>query len=148
MTVEENLRLGGARLEAARCHERRQAVEALFPVLAARRRQLAGTLSGGERKMLGLGRGLMADPRLLVVDEPSLGLAPLAAGALFEALGALNRGGLTILLVEQNVHTTLEVAGRGYVLEQGRVALAGTTAELLANPHVQASYLGVTVSEE
>lgn len=145
MTVEENLRLGGARLTAGRYRTRRAAVEDLFPVLAARRRQLAGTLSGGERKMLGLGRGLMTEPRLLLVDEPSLGLAPLVAESVFADLAALNREGLTILLVEQNVHTTLAVAARGYVLEHGEVALAGTTEELLRSPHVRASYLGITV---
>src|SRR5213594_1088536 len=121
MTVRENLLVGAhaarVRADAAR---RLELAFGLFPVLRERRNQRAGTLSGGERKMLGLARGLMASPRLLLVDEPSLGLAPKVAATLFDALAALNREAMTILVVEQNVHAALRVAGRGYVIEQGR----------------------------
>jgi branched-chain amino acid transport system ATP-binding protein len=149
MTVEENLRLGGSgSRDRSGARARLELVEELFPALRERRRQPAGTLSGGERRMLGIGRGLMSGPRLLMIDEPSLGLAPRAAELLFESLARLNRDGLAILLVEQNVHASLEVAARGYVLEQGRVVLAGTSRELLASPHVRASYLGVAREEQ
>jgi branched-chain amino acid transport system ATP-binding protein len=115
----------------------------LFPRLAERRNQAAGTLSGGERQMCALGRGLMGLPRLLMLDEPSLGLAPRLVSEMFDTLRALQAGGLTVLLVEQNVHQALELAARGYVLETGRVTLQGPTPELLANPHVRAASLGV-----
>lgn len=144
MSVLENLLLG-----AYAIHDRRQIPEnlelvlELFPVLKERRKQLAGTLSGGERKMLGLGRGLMAKPRILLVDEPSLGLAPRVVDLLFEALRILNRDGMSILLVEQNVSLSLEVTSRGYVLEQGRVVIEGASDELLGNDHVRRTYLGI-----
>jgi branched-chain amino acid transport system ATP-binding protein len=143
MTVLENLELG-ARSAAARAGRAETLgwVLELFPRLAERRRQLAGTLSGGEQQMCAIARGLMARPRLLLLDEPSLGLAPLAARAIFETLARINRDGTTLLLVEQSVAGALQLCHRGYVLENGRVTLDGTRAELAANPHVRAAYLG------
>jgi branched-chain amino acid transport system ATP-binding protein len=144
MTVWENLLVGAHAVRNRR--ERDEALELvfdLFPRLRERHRQLAGTLSGGERKMLAVGRGLMSRPSLLLLDEPSLGLAPIPTVALFEALQRLRGHGLTVLLVEQNVNTTLRLVDRAYVLEQGRIVLHGTGTELLANPHVQQAYLGV-----
>ena len=115
----------------------------LFPVLKERRRQLAGTLSGGEQQMLAVARGLMSRPRLLMLDEPSLGLAPILVGKVFEVLRELNDRGVTILLVEQNVSSALSLCNRGYVLENGRIVLEGSGQELLNNPHVKEAYLGV-----
>jgi branched-chain amino acid transport system ATP-binding protein len=144
LTVQENLELGAYLPHAkARRKDSLRKVFELFPRLRERRNQAAGTLSGGERQMCALGRGLMGLPRLLMLDEPSLGLAPRPVTEMFETLRALQAEGLTVLLVEQNVHQALEVATRGYVLETGRVALSGSSAELLANPHVRAAYLGV-----
>ena len=144
MTVQENLELGAyparARADKARSLER---VYTLFPQLKERRRQPAGTLSGGERQMCALARGLMGVPRLLMLDEPSLGLAPRLVIDVFETLRTLQREGLTLLLVEQNMHQALELADRAYVLETGRVALSGTSADLRGNPFVQMAYLGV-----
>jgi branched-chain amino acid transport system ATP-binding protein len=143
MTVLENVELGARSAEArARRAETLGWVLELFPRLGERRRQLAGTLSGGEQQMCAIARGLMARPRLLLLDEPSLGLAPLAARAIFETLARINRDGTTILLVEQSVAGALRLCHRGYVLENGRIALHGTRAELTANPHVRAAYLG------
>jgi branched-chain amino acid transport system ATP-binding protein len=144
MTVRENLELGAVRGE-----ERRRRAETLawvlrlFPRLAERAGQLAGTLSGGEQQMCAIGRGLMARPRLLMLDEPSLGLAPVIVKHIFENLAQINREGTTILLVEQNVGRALGLAHRAYVLESGRIALSGTSAELLASPHVKQAYLGL-----
>ena len=144
MSVYENLLLG-----AYTVHDktRKQAsldfVFDLFPRLRERRDQLAGTLSGGERKMLAIGRGIMSSPALMLVDEPSLGLAPKLTLSVFEALTTLRQRGVTILLVEQNVNTTLHLVDRAYVLEQGRVVLEGRGAELLNNSHVQKAYLGI-----
>jgi branched-chain amino acid transport system ATP-binding protein len=115
----------------------------VFPRLKERERQLVGTMSGGERKMLAIARGVMADPELLLVDEPSLGLAPNTTMAVFEALMALRKHGLTILLVEQNVHLTLDVADRAYVIENGRIVMSGLSRDLAGNQHVQSAYLGV-----
>jgi branched-chain amino acid transport system ATP-binding protein len=115
----------------------------LFPRLFERRKQLAGTLSGGERKMLGIGRGLMSSPQLLLVDEPSLGLAPLVADSAFEALVELNRRGITVLLVEQRVQKSLAISRQAYVLEQGKIAIEGTSEELAINPYIQQVYLGI-----
>ena len=144
MTVRENLQVGAnAVRDKARVAATTELVFQLFPRLQERPTQLAGTLSGGERKMLAIGRGLMASPSLLLVDEPSLGLAPMATLATFEALKALRERGVTILLVEQNVNTTLRIVDRAYVLELGRVVLEGTGEALLRNPHVQAAYLGI-----
>jgi branched-chain amino acid transport system ATP-binding protein len=143
LTVAENLALG-----AYRCRDRsaiRQALErvhALFPVLAERRRQLAGTLSGGEQQMLAIGRGLMARPTLLLLDEPSLGLAPKLVTEMFRTIQRLNREGLTLLLVEQNAYQALQIAHRAYVLETGRIVLADEAARLAQNPQVKAAYLG------
>jgi branched-chain amino acid transport system ATP-binding protein len=145
MTVTENLRLGAfaRRDDQATIQKSLEFVLDLFPVLAKRSRQLAGTLSGGERKMLAIGRGLMTGPKILLVDEPSLGLSPILSIAVFEALQELNRRGLAILLVEQNVDVTLSISSYTYVLEQGSVALAGPSAELLGNAHVKDTYLGI-----
>jgi branched-chain amino acid transport system ATP-binding protein len=144
MTVLDNLELG-AMAPAGRAGraESLERVFALFPRLAERRRQLAGTLSGGEQQMCAIGRGLMARPRLLLLDEPSLGLAPVVVKAIFANLSAINRDGTTLLLVEQNVARALDLAQRAYVLENGAVALAGSRAELLASGHVKQAYLGL-----
>jgi branched-chain amino acid transport system ATP-binding protein len=144
LSVRENLEMG-ARAPAARA-ARRQSLEevfALFPRLRERHRQLAGTLSGGEQQMLAIGRGLMARPRLLLLDEPSLGLAPLAVRAIFEIVEAVNRRGTTILLVEQNVRRALAACHRAYVIENGEIALSGSREELLRSDHVRQAYLGV-----
>jgi branched-chain amino acid transport system ATP-binding protein len=143
MSVYENLLLGAYALpEAHQVRETMDYVFGIFPILAERQKQLAGTLSGGERRMLALGRGLISLPDLLLVDEPSLGLAPKMALAVFESLSELKRRGITILLVEQNVHTTLQISDRTYVLEQGRIILEGASRELMKNDHVCRSYLG------
>lgn len=143
MTVRENLLLGAYIRRDKRVKDSLDYVLHLFPVLAERRNQLAGTLSGGERKMLALGRGLMSEPRLLLVDEPSLGLAPKLVQSVFEALLELKRRGVTILLVEQNVSASLQIADRGCVLEQGRIVLEGKSVDLLGNEHVKEAYLGI-----
>jgi len=144
MSVRENLLLGAYGVgKKEKIRKSLEYVFHLFPVLADRRSQLAGTLSGGERKMLALARGLMSDPTILLVDEPSLGLAPLLAVSVLEALLDLNREGVTILVVEQNVHATLRLTDRAYVLEHGRIVLEGASASLLEDPHVQEAYLGV-----
>jgi branched-chain amino acid transport system ATP-binding protein len=144
MTVLENLELG-ARTRAARARrvETLARVFDLFPRLRERREQSAGTLSGGEQQMCAIGRGLMACPRLLMLDEPSLGLAPVMVKAIFEDLGRINAQGLTILLVEQNVLRSLHLAHRGYVLENGRVTRSGQGPELLASGHIKEAYLGL-----
>jgi len=144
MSVLENLELGAfcaaPRRQRARTLEQ---VFALLPVLAERRGQTAGSLSGGEQQMVAIGRALMAQPRLLMLDEPTEGLAPLYVQRLFELLVDLRRQGITILLVEQNVQHVLRVADRGYVLENGRVVLHGTGAALLADPQLKVAYLGL-----
>jgi branched-chain amino acid transport system ATP-binding protein len=144
MTVLENLELG-ARTRAARGRraESLAGVFDLFPRLRERREQLAGTLSGGEQQMCAIGRGLMARPRLLMLDEPSLGLAPVMVKAIFDDLHRINAQGLTILLVEQNVLRSLQLAHRGYVLENGRVSRSGAGPELLASGHIKQAYLGL-----
>ncbi len=144
MSVQENLELG-AYLPRAKAQRRSsmERVYGLFPRLKERRFQAAGTLSGGERQMCALARGLMGLPRLLMLDEPSLGLAPRLVAEMFETLGTLRQEGLTVLLVEQNVHHALEFADTGYVLETGRVVLSGPCSELLTNPRVRSAYLGV-----
>jgi branched-chain amino acid transport system ATP-binding protein len=114
----------------------------LFPALADKRRQPAGNLSGGQQQMLALGRALMAKPSLLLLDEPSMGLAPLIADQIFATIAQIKRDGVTILLVEQNAERAIEIADRGYVLETGTIALSGTAATLRSNPQVQAAYLG------
>jgi branched-chain amino acid transport system ATP-binding protein len=144
MTVQENLEIGAyvpkAKAERARTME---LVYGIFPRLADRRRQLAGTMSGGEQQMLALGRGLMLKPRLLMLDEPSLGLAPVMTDVTFEKIGEIHRMGTAILLVEQNVSRALALVQRAYVLESGRVTMQGTSAELAGNREVQAAYLGI-----
>ncbi len=144
LSVQENLDLG-AYLPAVRGRraERRAEVYALFPVLAERRRQAAGTLSGGEQQMLAIGRSLMGGPRLLMLDEPSLGLAPLVVDRIFEAVRTINRQGVSVLLVEQDVQRALGLADRAYVLEQGRVALSGAAAELVSRDEIRQAYLGL-----
>jgi branched-chain amino acid transport system ATP-binding protein len=143
MTVLENLELGARTAEGrARRAETLTRVYALFPRLAERQRQLAGTLSGGEQQMVAIGRALMARPRLLMLDEPSLGLAPVVVSAIFANLTAINRDGLTILLVEQNVLRALRLSHRAYVLENGTITLAGPSADLLADERIRRAYLG------
>lgn len=143
MTVIENLEMGAfGRHDAAAQQQDLDMVFAMFPVLAERRHRLAGHLSGGEQQMLAIGRGLMARPRLMMLDEPSLGLAPIVAQRIFALIREINTRGTTVLLVEQNAMRALRIAGRGYVLETGRVALAGPSQDLLQNPHVRAAYLG------
>jgi branched-chain amino acid transport system ATP-binding protein len=135
----------GARTREARSGRNASfdAVFGLFPRLREREGQLGGTLSGGEQQMLAIGRALMARPRLLLLDEPSLGLAPLMVRAIFEIVGTVNRGGTTILLVEQNVLRALQFCHRGYVLENGEVTLSGGREELLASGHIRQAYLGL-----
>lgn len=143
--VEQNLRLGAYTVRDERVYqERLDKVYTLFPRLKERREQLAGTMSGGERQMLAIGRALMSGPRLLLIDEPSLGLSPLLVEQVFDALVALNRDdGLSVLLVEQNMAQALEVAARAYVMQSGRVALSGEAAELAASDEVRKAYLGM-----
>jgi branched-chain amino acid transport system ATP-binding protein len=144
MSVLENLLLGGTS-RGARAHRstRLDQVFALFPRLAERRPQPAGTLSGGEQQMLAIGRALMSGPRLLMLDEPSLGLSPLFVQIIFKALGELNKEGLTLLLIEQNLTLTLAYAHRGVVLERGQIAIEGTREMLKADPRTRAAYLGL-----
>jgi branched-chain amino acid transport system ATP-binding protein len=143
LSVLENLHLGATIAGDAHIAEDAERMFELFPILGTRRDQRGGTLSGGEQQMLAIARALMARPKLLLLDEPSLGLAPLITKRIFEVIGDLNRTqGLTVLLVEQNAHQALKVAARGYVLQTGSIVLAGTGAELLANDDVRAAYLG------
>ena len=144
LTVLENLELGSYVAAAkARRREGLEEVFGLFPRLKERERQAAGTMSGGEQQMLAIGRALMARPRLLMLDEPSLGLAPIIVTEIFRIIGEINRSGTTVLLVEQNTRQALALSRRGYVLENGRVVLEGSGAELLGNEHVKRAYLGM-----
>ena len=144
MTVEENLDMGSLKGEARIQRERtREMVFGLLPRLKERRKQLAGTLSGGEQQMLAVARGLMSRPRLQMFDEPSLGLAPLLVKEIFNTIKKINGEGTTVLIVEQNVKQTLLVANRGYVLETGRITNQGTGKSLLSDEHVKTAYLGV-----
>ena len=143
LTVEDNLRLGAHTRPRQEMDDGLDQVFRVFPVLAERRRQRAGTLSGGEQQMLAIGRGLMGRPTLLLLDEPSMGLAPRLVAALFEVIVSLRAGGVTMLLVEQNAHAALSIADRGYVLETGRITLEGPGPELLGAEAVRAAYLGI-----
>ncbi|HEU5196398.1 MAG TPA: ABC transporter ATP-binding protein [Methylomirabilota bacterium] len=143
MTVEENLELGAFAAHARRARAAGfERVYALFPDLRQRRRQLVRALSGGQQQMVAVGRALMAQPRLLMLDEPSLGIAPRLVASIFEALGEINRAGVAVFLVEQNVQAALTLAHRAYVLESGRVASQGAARDLLNDPHVRRAYLG------
>jgi branched-chain amino acid transport system ATP-binding protein len=144
LTVKENLEIG-AYIPSAKASraDTLELVFTIFPVLAARRKQLAGTMSGGEQQMLAVGRGLMLQPRLLMLDEPSLGLAPVVTDATFEKIQEIHAMGTAILLVEQNVSRALSLVQRAYVLESGKVIMQGTSAELVNNEQVQAAYLGI-----
>src|SRR3954471_14833899 len=142
-TVEENLRLGAYQEDSRAVTESRMAeIFRIFPRLAERREQLAGTMSGGEQAMVSIGRGLMRAPRLLLIDEPSLGLSPLLVKENFATIRRINERGITVLLVEQNVHQTLAISHYGYVLSKGRVVASGTPAELAARREVQDAYFG------
>jgi branched-chain amino acid transport system ATP-binding protein len=143
LNVSENLDLGSYRRGRERRVRNRERVFEIFPRLRERVTQLAGTLSGGEQQMLAIGRGLMAEPRLLILDEPSLGLSPLLVEEMFALIRRLNADGLPIMLVEQNVVQSLELASRAYILENGRFALSGSAAEVRANPDLKRAYLGM-----
>jgi branched-chain amino acid transport system ATP-binding protein len=143
LSVQENLELG-AYVKAARA-ARRESMEwvlSLFPLLKERWGQMAGTLSGGEQQMLAIGRGLLSLPKLLILDEPSLGLSPLLVGEVFETIQKINLQGMTILLVEQNVNIALSISNRGYVMETGRIVISGSGKELLSDEHIKTAYLG------
>jgi branched-chain amino acid transport system ATP-binding protein len=144
MTVMENLRMGSFPKRSRKTREQNlERAFSLFPRLKERQKQLGGTLSGGEQQMLAIARGLMASPQLLLLDEPSLGLSPLLVKNIFQIISEINRQGVTILLVEQNVHQALHIAHRAYVLETGRVVLSGKGEELLNNDLVKKAYLGM-----
>ena len=143
LTVYENLELGSYRRGRARRLGNIERVMGIFPRLKERRRQVAGTLSGGEQQMLAIGRGLMGEPRLLILDEPSLGLSPLLVEEMFTLIQRINRDGLAVLLVEQNVIQSLAIAHRAYVMENGKFRLSGPAAALLQNPDLKKSYLGM-----
>ena len=143
MTVRENLDLGAYRRGRARRSNNRDRVFAVFPRLAERQLQRAGTLSGGEQQMLAIGRGLMAEPELLILDEPSLGLSPLLVEELFALIKAINADGIALLLIEQNVVQSLEVAQRAYILDNGRFVLEGLAADIGSNPELKRAYLGL-----
>ena len=142
LTVEENLHMGGFFNTKAEIRKSQDHVYELFPRLKEREHQRAGTMSGGEQQMLAIGRALMSKPRMIILDEPSLGLAPIIIQQIFEIIGQLREEGITVFLVEQNAHQALNLADRGYVLETGRIRLHDTGKNLLANPEVQEAYLG------
>ncbi len=144
MTVEDNLKMGGFTPAARpKFRQRLDVVYGLFPRLAERRRQLAGSMSGGEQQMCAIGRALMSDPRLLLLDEPSAGLAPVVVQQVFDLVKRIRAGGLTVLIVEQNVQQVLRVVDRAYLLKAGSIRAAGTAAELLATDSIREAYLGV-----
>jgi branched-chain amino acid transport system ATP-binding protein len=142
MTVEENLDMGAFTAKAANLEADKERVFEQFPRLKERRKQIAGTLSGGEQQMLAMGRALMSTPKLLMLDEPSMGLAPILVEQVFDIISALHKAGTTILLVEQNAEMALSIADRAYVMETGRITLSGTGKELAASEEVQKAYLG------
>ena len=142
MSVEENLEMGAYTMPSSGVAQDLEMVFELFPRLKERRRQVAGTLSGGEQQMLAMGRAMMSHPKLLMLDEPSMGLAPLLVEQIFEIIQNLNKKGVTILLVEQNAQMALSVAHRGYVLETGRIITTGTGEELIKSPEIKKAYLG------
>jgi branched-chain amino acid transport system ATP-binding protein len=142
MTARENLDLGAYRRRGPEVQEDLERVYSLFPRLKEREGQKAGTMSGGEQQMLAIGRAMMARPKLLMLDEPSMGIAPILVQRIYETIGEINRQGVAILLVEQNANYALDIAGRGYVLETGRVALANDSSLLRDDPEVQKAYLG------
>ncbi len=142
MSVLENLMMGGFLHQSDR-QKNIERVFTLFPKLAERRKQLGGTMSGGEQQMLAIGRGLMGNPKLLLLDEPSLGLSPLFTDVVFGAIGTINSSGVTVMLVEQNVYQSLSISNRGYVIETGRIVLTGTGKELLDNQDVKKAFLGM-----
>lgn len=143
LTVAENLMLGAfTQKDKERNRKNEEWIYTLFPRLEERREQLAGTLSGGEQQMLAIGRALMANPRILLLDEPSLGLAPILVKSIFETVREINKAGVTVVLVEQNARAALKLANRGYVMEVGKVVLEDSADSLLANPEIQNAYLG------
>jgi branched-chain amino acid transport system ATP-binding protein len=148
MNVEDNLRLGAFRVRTASATQSLERVYALFPRLKERRRQLAGTLSGGEQQMLAMGRALMGAPKLLMLDEPSLGLAPIIVADIFRTIGELRASGVSVLLVEQNAQAALQIADRAYVMELGEFVLDGTAKDIAGNARVAASYLGLGDTSE
>ena len=144
LTVLENLEMGAyVRHARSRRAERLEMVFSLFPRLAERRLQLAGSMSGGEQQMLAIGRGLMSDPKLLILDEPSLGLMPILVESLFETIGSINRRGVTVLLVEQHVEDALAIAHHAYIMEAGRIVMEGTSRELMGREEIRRAYLGI-----
>jgi branched-chain amino acid transport system ATP-binding protein len=144
MTVDENLNLGAYSIkDKAKVKETKEKVIQIFPVLKKKEKALAQTLSGGEQQMLVICRSLMSNPKMLILDEPSLGLAPIIVEKVLDTVRAINEEGVTVLLVEQNIHDSLMVANRGYVLEEGKIVLEGTSRELLSNSHIKEVYLGL-----
>jgi len=144
MTVDENLRLGGYIVaDKSKVKDSKEKVYQIFPVLKKKEKLLAQTLSGGEQQMLVIGRSLMSNPALLILDEPSLGLAPIIVEKVLDTLSKINEDGMTILLVEQNIRDSLTIANRGYVLEEGKIIIEGEGRELLANSHIKEVYLGI-----
>ena len=143
MTVIDNLLMGAFTVLQSERPQRLERVFEIFPVLRERRKQIAGTLSGGEQQMVAIGRGLMGGPKLLMLDEPSLGLAPILVEEVFRVIAEINRLGVTVLLVEQNTQNALSLAHKGFVMELGRIALSGSGSELLANSNVRKAYLGL-----
>jgi len=143
MTVIDNLLMGAFTVPQSERPQRLERVFEVFPVLKERKKQIAGTLSGGEQQMVAIGRGLMGGPKLLMLDEPSLGLAPILVEEVFRVITEINRSGVTVLLVEQNTQNALSLAHKGFVMELGRIALSGSGSELLANSNVRKAYLGL-----